>query len=98
MQEMVRQAPDPRARDRAAHGDQERPAMTNPAHVHASADSAARQHVPPPRHPHKSRRGARSIGGQSTLTEFHATASPSIASAAAWISRARIGSPRPAKI
>jgi hypothetical protein len=27
----------------------------------------ARQHVPPPRHPHESRRGARDVGSQSTL-------------------------------
>ncbi len=67
MREMVRQAPAPRVRDRAAYGDQERPAMTNPVHVDAWADSAARQHVPPPRHPHESRRGTRDIGGQSAL-------------------------------
>ncbi len=67
MREMVRQAPDPRVRDRAAYGDQERPAMTNPAHVDASADSAARQHVRSPRHPHESRQGTRDIGCQSAL-------------------------------
>jgi hypothetical protein len=37
------------------------------------------------------------LEAKAPLTELHATASPSIASTAAWISRARIGSPWPSK-
>ncbi len=33
------------------------------------------------------------LEAKAPLMELHATASPSIASAAAWVSRARIGSP-----
>ncbi len=67
MREMVRQASDPRLRARAAYGDQEPPATTNPAHIDASAD----QRPASTYHPLATRTnrgdGPENVGSQGTL-------------------------------
>jgi hypothetical protein len=93
MEEMVRQAPDPRLRAPSNMDDQRRSAATTPftstlRPIHRLASTYRPLAT-------RTNRGEEpeTLAAKAPLTELHATTSPSIASTAAWISRARIGSP-----
>lgn len=92
-------SPGPRPSD---IGDQQRPTTTNHVHVDvdASANSVARCQPTSTYRPLaiRTKRGdvPETLAAREALTEDHATGAPSDVSTAAWMSLARIGSPRSA--
>jgi hypothetical protein len=67
---------------------------TSTSTLRPSGAPSARQHVPPPRHPHEAGRSTRDVDSQGSLDRRPRHRRPQRRLTAAWMSLARIGSPR----